>query len=498
MKPRRSALVGLVLAAAVVLAAAAGAGLGAPLGLGSGGGTAYADVITGSWSSAFQVQNLGSGEATVQVTYRNKDGSQAGDVQTVKIAVGRSKTFLPGAPKTDQDPSQQYTDMSVPAGFNGSVQLASDQRVVAIANINSTDYRVADTYGGVTSTSTKVILPIVQKNLSREQWSTAIFVQNATGSQVSGTIVFYHGSGSLAGQEAGRATVSIAPYGSVSFDQDKGEPAAANLPDNWYGSAVISTNVDVAAVVVQSNGQAVVSYPGLTEADSANTIYAPLVQNENDSCSLWSGLQVVNISSVTTDIIAKVGNTEISRRTNIGQYQAGNWLTAASDSGFAGRGTVLATTFVASNPEAKLVGIVNLNRRDVYNCGPKGPNRLTGYPTFASGYRMFTSGAQQAFAPLLDYNNDGWWAGFQVMNVGSAPTNVQLYVNGSPIGSKVPLDPGSSQTYFRPQDYGITTQKLVAGGYVLADSGGQIVGVVNRTRSRVGAENQLTYEAFKP
>ena len=501
MKRRRGVLIGLALTAVVALATAVGGGLGAPLGLGLGAGTVYADVVTGTWSSAFQVQNLGSAQATVQLAYYEQGGNLVA-TQTVTINASQSKTFLPGAPDTDTDPTKQVTDMKVPAGFNGSVQLSSDQKIAAIANINTADYKVADDYGGVTTPSSKVILPIIQKKLSSQQWSTAIFIQNTTSSQVTGTIVFFNGTGSAAGQEVGRASLTIPANGRISLDQSKNEPASANIPDNWYGSAVITTGSDtqqVAAVVVQSNGQSVLSYPGLTDADSANTIYAPLIQNENDSCSHWSGLQVVNVSNVATDVILKVGGVEISRRTGLGQYQAGNWLTPADNSGFKGLDRVVAGTFVASNPNAKLVGIVNLNRRDTYGCAPKGPNRLTGYPTLASGYRMFTTGTQQAYAPLLDYYNDGWWAGFQVMNVGSSATNAQLYVNGSPVGSKIPIDAGKSWTYYRPQDYGLTTTgKFVGSGYVVADSGGEIVGVVNRTKFVAGSENQLTYEAFKP
>jgi hypothetical protein len=80
-------------------------------------GSAYAQGIT--YNTGFQVQNLGTGTATITITYYNQDGTIAA-TQSDSIPAGGSKTYFGSIPVSD--------------GFNGSVVISSDQPVAAIAN----------------------------------------------------------------------------------------------------------------------------------------------------------------------------------------------------------------------------------------------------------------------------------------------------------------------------------------------------------------------------
>ncbi|MHB1131490.1 MAG: hypothetical protein ACYC4L_03790 [Chloroflexota bacterium] len=489
----------LALATVVALAGVVGASL---TGVWPGTQTVWADTVTGTWASSIQVQNMESTVCYATLRFTDKAGIVVA-TQSIVIGAKRSKTLLPGWPTDgDADPNAQYTDMRVPSSFDGSVLIEASTRIAAVTNVNTTSYSMADNYNGVDSSGRVVYLPLVQRQRGNtDRWSTRISVQNATASPLTATVHFYSPDGVEV--VAARTALSIPANGRADLDQD----TQGSLPTNWFGSARIDTGNDaaqVAAVVVQSNGQSVISYPGYVNDRSAAVLYAPLIQNENDSGSWWSGIQVMNVSNVPTQIAVEiatlVGSTyqyqTVSTSGVVGQNQAFNWLTAAPNSGFAGKPPVIAARFRALDSNARLIGLVNLNRRDVFTQGAKA-GQSTGAPVLGSGYRMSTAGRQQAYAPLVDYYNDNWWAGLNIMNVGSTATNVQLYVNGSAVGSRLPLRAGEGYTYFRPSDWGLTgTGRFVASAYVEADGGGSIIGVLSRQRFASGKENALVYEAI--
>ncbi|HLE14000.1 MAG TPA: hypothetical protein VI776_04565, partial [Anaerolineales bacterium] len=86
-------------------------------------GTAQAGNFT--YTSGIQVQNLDNSQASVTLTFYNQDGTKENTV-TDNIAANGSKTYFP----LNQ----------VAEGFNGSVVIASENRVAAVSNIHGNNF----------------------------------------------------------------------------------------------------------------------------------------------------------------------------------------------------------------------------------------------------------------------------------------------------------------------------------------------------------------------
>ncbi len=119
-----------------------------------------------SYTSGFQIQNQGTGPATVTVSYIGSNGASVAD-QTGTIPAGQSVTFFPlGAPPAG------WTGGTVPAGFNGSVVISANQPVAAVANTVAPNFSYADSYNGVSQGDTNVSLPLIQRNNEHNKINT--------------------------------------------------------------------------------------------------------------------------------------------------------------------------------------------------------------------------------------------------------------------------------------------------------------------------------------
>jgi hypothetical protein len=92
----------------------------------SGSTTAYAPEIYGNyggqaWNSGITVQNVGSGDATVTVTYYWQDGSQVTPSYSCTIAQNRMCTF-------------SYWSGNMPPNFYGSAIIQATQPIAAVVN----------------------------------------------------------------------------------------------------------------------------------------------------------------------------------------------------------------------------------------------------------------------------------------------------------------------------------------------------------------------------
>ena len=115
-----------------------------------------------TWTSGFQVQNLGSTTANIVVKYYNQDGTQPiADVSTT-IPAGSSKNFFPIDP---------------PDGFNGSVVVEGDQPIVAMANTLGNFPQYQASTESFSAGATKVGLPLIMR--ANSGYYTWFNVQNA-------------------------------------------------------------------------------------------------------------------------------------------------------------------------------------------------------------------------------------------------------------------------------------------------------------------------------
>jgi len=154
MKKRIALGIAMLLVLAVVIA---------PVALGQGS----------TMSTAFAVQNLGTGSATVSVEFRDTNGNLTNTLNQV-IAEGQNYNF-----------DQRY-DSGNPGTepFQGSAIVSSGNPIGAVANMMRSGGAAPgyESYNAITPTGTglEVLLPQILKNVSSGGlvWNTTIVVQN--------------------------------------------------------------------------------------------------------------------------------------------------------------------------------------------------------------------------------------------------------------------------------------------------------------------------------
>ncbi len=146
-----------------------------------------------TYSSGFQVQNLSTAVANIQIKYIDQAGTQVTS-KTDTIPANASKTYFP---------------IDAPSPFNGSVIIESDQQVVAIVNTVGDGSAYFASTTGFSSGSTSINLPLLMK--SNSGFDTWFNVQNI-GTASTDVTVTYAGI-------ATTETATIAPGAAKTFDQ---------------------------------------------------------------------------------------------------------------------------------------------------------------------------------------------------------------------------------------------------------------------------------------
>jgi hypothetical protein len=442
-------------------------------------------------NSGFQVQNLGTATANITIVYYKADGTEAGR-QSDTIASSSSKTYF-------------GSTMSVPAGFNGSVVISSDQPVVAITNLVNAS--MIDSYGGFSGGATGLSLPLIQKgNFGIDSW---IAVQNAGTADATVSIAYTPG---LSGSAGLPETATIKPGATASFFQKQ----KTDLGTTFVGSAkVTSTNGQpIVAVVNQEtqDGKQLLSYGGFTSTGST-TVSAPLVVANN--FGQFTGIQIQNVGTAAADVtIAYSANTAVSTPTggtlcgaptaktvNITNGSTatviqGSGTGPAFDTQFASCTYVGSATITSAQP---IVVIVN--------------QILGGSGSSYAGVDP-ASTVSSVSAPLIQANNFGTFSGIQVQNTGADTTVTVTYGPNAATGTVAPqtdcptptakvqaIAAGQSFTFIQAAGTGsafdsqFASCRYVGSAIISAASGGKITAVVNQAVG--GLSDALsTYSAF--
>jgi len=187
------------------------------------------------------VQNVGTGDATIAVSYSD--------------SLNRSETIVPGDTAILIQSNEDHAD-----GWMGSAFVSADQPIVAVVNVESEasfrTYRGFPYAFGRSSAALEgslyrflqqqayLSLPLIKRNWTDNTDSTAILVHNMGDLDANVVVDFYAQDGSLISGPTG----VIPPDGSMSFPQMGDD----NLPDPFLGSAVISADQPIVALVGQN------------------------------------------------------------------------------------------------------------------------------------------------------------------------------------------------------------------------------------------------------
>ncbi|NCC31400.1 MAG: hypothetical protein EOM24_05155 [Chloroflexia bacterium] len=417
------------------------------------------------WSTGFQVQNLGTAQATVDIRLINPDGSSAANILGESIAAGASKTYFPIP--------------SVQTGFSGSAVIEADQPVAAILNILGNNgvagqpfYSEAAT--GLTQGSTTVNLPLIQRgNAGFDTWFA---VQNAGTAAAPVQVVFTPGD---AGTAHTVNSAAIAPGASLVFDQS----TLSELGDRFVGSAQITSAQPVAVVVNQvgkAGFQTQLTYSGF--AAGSTEVVLPLVQQAN--AGFFSGISIQNIGGAASDVTVTYGaNTVTGPNLTNETFNLGAGASRAIIVNGADRyiGSAVVTS---AQPIVVVV------------------NQLS--TQFGTSYEGISSAGAttRVSLPLLMANNGGFFTAVQCRNAGTVSTTATMTftpnaVAGStltPEPDTAPLAPGESITWF--QNSKIPTERYVGGATVTTSPASNVVCIVNQLAPANAGDAFLTYNGI--
>jgi len=378
--------------------------------------SASAQGIPGSgWWSGEQLQNVGTGTATINVTAYDKNGSSTYQANS-SLAAGASVNFNPSA----------FTGM--PAGFIGSAVASSDQPIKAVVNVTNQQAgtfgvaggRAAAGYQGTESTATTLYFPMAKHN--RFGKTTAFYIQNAGSADTTVRAVFKMDNGGV----YTFTTAAVNPNKMVLI-----LPSDASVPSTPSdGTRVNIGSVAVTSLASQPLAGTVLEFTagespaktlkgtrGFSSADFDVKAYAPIVKRAR--FGRFTGIQVQNVSSnpitVTISYVGTaatcVGQTAQDVLTNILPGASRTQNHQAGSTNLQDNCTAAATI---SSVGGNFVAIVN-------------EDNLTGSALAGITFSAFPAknGTAKVSAPLFKDRRFGLTSGMQVQNVGTvAATNV--------------------------------------------------------------------------
>lgn len=420
-----------------------------------------------TWSTGFQVQNLGSGAATVSITLYNPDGTVNATVSNETIAVNGSKNYYP-----------------VPSNgaFNGSAVISATQPVASILNVlgnsgNSALPYYSEAASGIpaSSTSTTVSLPLIMRG--NGGFDTWFAVQNAGSADASVTVTY----NAVVGSNYTAPARVVKPGASTVYEQ-AGE---TNLGAKFVGSATVTSSQPLAVVVNQvGSGSTKVAliYSGF--AKGSNSLALPLVMQAN--AGYYTGIAIQNTGTTVANVTVSyspnlvAGGVSLPDNTVTLQPGQGTNVTVGGTSKYVGSANV--TTAAA---DQQVVAVVN-------QLSPTNGTAYEGIDTAAA--------TSQVSLPLLMNANGGFFTGVQCRNLGTSATTITLTyspnlvtggVNPSP--SVVANVAGGGTANIQQTGIG---SKYVGSGTVTTSPASNVACIVNELNSTLQGDAFLTYNGI--
>lgn len=245
------------------------------------------------------VQNkaTGSGDvATLSVTYYDSDGAE--------VYTNSNVTIDPKAVveiKTQSEP--------LPAGFQGSAVIASDQDLASIVSIKNTnvpgdpDGFTQSAYNGTSAPSNALFFPSV--------WGFAnivsrVTIQNAEGTATTANLEFFDRSGN----SLGSTTEALAGFGSTTVYMGDPNDLPAGWPSNFTdGSISVTADNLLAGASTATWPNRAGAYQSLTNSNKGTVLYAPShfrFRNPSTAAPEYDLFSAVNIQNTSDSTTANV------------------------------------------------------------------------------------------------------------------------------------------------------------------------------------------------
>jgi len=261
------------------------------------GAPTLAGSTTKSLSTNYTLVNLGDGPATGTIEYYKPDGSAWGT---------GSESFTINEPG-GQAIFRQYFASGTPGNpgltnGTGSVVVYADQPIGAVVQVQARDQNPTSmgAYSGVSSGSAAFYVPLAARVLSTASGvaNSQIIAQNTYTASVDVSFALISGS---TGAQTYEHTATIAEGASHTYDL--ADEISSNVPNNWYGSVVVSV-VGSGEVAVVSNyfiGDMLQTFNGFATSSAGTKWHVPLFASRLAN-TLSTPLAVQNVSDQTIPV----------------------------------------------------------------------------------------------------------------------------------------------------------------------------------------------------
>jgi hypothetical protein len=298
------------------------------------------------YNSWFNVQNAGTGDATIKITF--SDGTSITPANP--IAMGAAMTF------------DQATDgLAHPKVFSAVVESTNSQELAVTVVVESTKIMMA--YNGFSTTSKFPVMPLV--NANNAGYQTGVQIQNAGDAPTEVTVSY---TPSLAGTACTETqTIANGQSNTFALYPFAGAPLSGMTTTciggaRFIGSAKVttnSTNQDLVAQVNQFkgtlNGEA---YDGFDPTEATSDVVLPLIMNANSG--YWTSINLMNVgntSATVTCTFTPYGSVALpTLSTTLDPDEGISWLQNAPDE-FGTTKYIGSATCTA--PGTEIVAIVN-------------------------------------------------------------------------------------------------------------------------------------------
>lgn len=302
-------------------------------------------------------------------------------------------------------------------------------------------------------------------------WQTGFQVQNLSTARAWVTIQFYNAQGQI---------VATIPNDPIPGQSSKTYFPIPSIPAGFQGSAVITADQQVAAILNITGNNFAYSESVLGISNPTNNVRLPLIQRNNNGFSTWIAVQNAGTSDARVEIQftpgPEAGNAYTMPPQNIPSGASLIIDQATQDQ--LGPRFIGSATLTSNQPLAVVVN-------------------QTGTGNFKTllAYSGFSAGSSKVILPLVQQANAGFFTGIAVQNSGTTSAEVVInygpnLVQGQPglPNDRTYLQGGESATFIKngPTRY--------IGSAEVTVTGGEVVVVVNQLSPKSGS----SYEGFDP
>jgi hypothetical protein len=267
----------------------------------------------GIYDTFFNVQNVGSGSASVTVTYA---GTACTDTAT--IPAGAAAKF------------DQAADTCLAAGHVGAATIAAGagQEIVATVVETTRNNTGLFAYNGFTGSSTEVVIPLVQFN--NGGFHSGVQIQNVGDASTDITVTFTPAGGiGTACEETGTVAAGASgTFGLFAFSLPGGTfTETCNFGERFVGSATVTNSggENLVAIINQTNFTNFASaYNGFDPATATMSLSMPLLMDRN--FGYFTGFNLQNVGDAEATV-----NCTYSEAANGGTIADGSYTLAAGE-----------------------------------------------------------------------------------------------------------------------------------------------------------------------